>query len=147
MSGDGAGGGAEGRLLLVFDGGCGVCSQSVSWLARHDPAGRIEALPSQDPGVLDRLGLSRQDADESVWLLQPDGRRLRGAAAVNRVILELWPRFGRAVARLYAVPVLRRLEERAYAWFAAHRGQVSACRIGRCAARPGPSDDRRSERR
>lgn len=53
------------------------------------PAGRVSALPNQRPGVIDRLGLTRADVDRWVWLIEPSGRRWRGAAAAGRALREL----------------------------------------------------------
>jgi predicted DCC family thiol-disulfide oxidoreductase YuxK len=43
-------------------------------------------MPSQTPGLLDRLGLSRADADRWVWVVQPSGERRYGATAVATVL-------------------------------------------------------------
>lgn len=49
----------------------------------------MSALPNQAPGVLERLGLTRADADRWVWAIEPSGRRLHGAAAAARALREL----------------------------------------------------------
>jgi predicted DCC family thiol-disulfide oxidoreductase YuxK len=49
----------------------------------------VSALPSQQPGLLDRYGLSRDDADRFVWVVEPSGRRRHGAAAAARVLREM----------------------------------------------------------
>jgi predicted DCC family thiol-disulfide oxidoreductase YuxK len=53
------------------------------------PAGRVSALPNQRPGLIERYGLSRRDADRFVWAVEPTGRQYRGAAAIGRVLWEL----------------------------------------------------------
>lgn len=61
----------------------------------------MSALPNQRPGLIERYGLSRRDADRFVWAVEPDGRRHRGAAAVGLVLRELdgaWRLLGWAAA-------------------------------------------------
>lgn len=49
----------------------------------------MSALPNQQPGLIERFGLSRDDVDRWVWLIEPSGRRRRGAAAIARVLSEM----------------------------------------------------------
>jgi len=90
------------------------------WVRRRDRAGRVLAVANQTPGVLERYGVSRQGADRSAWTVDPDGRRLGGAAAVNRVLHELGGAW-RALAKLYRLAPLAALEEAFYRWFATRR--------------------------
>jgi len=65
------------------------------------PAGRVSALPNQRPGLIERYGLTRADADRCVWAVEASGRRFRGAAAAGRVLRELdggWRVLGWAAA-------------------------------------------------
>lgn len=106
-------------MIVVYDGECRICSALVRWLEKRLGA-RLEALPYQMPGVLERLGLERQEAETAVWTVAPDGRRAKGAEAINRLLHEaggLW----RWVARLYRLPGVGFLEEAGYGWFTRHR--------------------------
>ena len=118
------------RLLLIYDGWCGVCTRTVDWVRAHDPDGRVAALPSQTPGLAERAGLSREQVDRAAWAIDRAGRSYAGAAAINRTLAELhgW----RWLARLYALRGIRHAEDRGYRWFAAHRG-----RFARWGALPG----------
>jgi len=49
----------------------------------------VSAVPNQQPGLIERLGLSRDDVDRWVWLIEPSGRRYRGEAAVARVLHDM----------------------------------------------------------
>ncbi|WP_240625248.1 thiol-disulfide oxidoreductase DCC family protein [Kocuria tytonicola] len=55
------------RLHVVFDGRCGFCTRSVGWVRALDRHGRIELHPWQGPGVLERFGLTPEQANTSVW--------------------------------------------------------------------------------
>ena len=92
------------------------------WVRRRDRAGRVRAIANQKPGVLEQYGISRDEADRAAWTIDVAGRRLEGAAAINRVLAELgggWP----AIASLYRVPPVAALEEAFYRWFARRRSR------------------------
>jgi predicted DCC family thiol-disulfide oxidoreductase YuxK len=90
------------------------------WLRRRDRAGRVLAVANQQPGVLERYSITRPEADRAAWTVDPEGRRLEGAAALNRVLAELGGPWS-ALAALYRVPGIGVLEEALYAWFAPRR--------------------------
>lgn len=113
-----------GRLLLVYDGGCGFCRRSVRYLLERDLAGAIDAVPNRTPGIEARTGLTRDDFDRSVWTIDESGRAQSGARALNRALRALggpWQVFGAAAS----LPGVVHLEQAAYEWVAAHRSLVS----------------------
>lgn len=90
----------------------------------RDKAGRVLALPNQTPHLIEDYGLTRAEVDRDVWLIDAAGRNLAGAAAVNRV----WREVGgvwRAIAALYTIAPIGRLEDRVYRWAADHRDWLS----------------------
>lgn len=81
----------------------------------------MSALPSQEPGLLERCGLTRDDVERFVWAIEPSGRRLRGPAAVARVMREMdggW----RLLSRVATLPG----SGLGYALVARSRGRLSA---------------------
>ena len=90
------------------------------WVRRRDRAGRVLTIANQTPGALDRYGLTRAQADRAAWTVDPDGRRLGGAAAINRVIHELGGPW-RPLAAVYGFRPAAAAEEAFYRWFAARR--------------------------
>jgi predicted DCC family thiol-disulfide oxidoreductase YuxK len=88
---------------------------------RRDRSGRVLVVANQKPGVLQRYGITREEAERTAWLVSSEGR-LQGAAALNRVLRELgaaWP----WVASAYRLPPLGAAEEALYRWFAARRAR------------------------
>ncbi len=81
----------------------------------------MSALPSQEPGLIERLGLRREDVERYVWAIEPSGRRLRGAPAIGRVLRELggWWRLLGGAASLPGSGLV-------YALVARVRGRLSA---------------------
>jgi predicted DCC family thiol-disulfide oxidoreductase YuxK len=124
------------RLVLLFDGTCGPCTRAAQWVRRRDSAGRVLVLPNQAPGVLATYGLTRAEANRSVWAVEPRGRRLEGAAALNRMLVELGGGW-RVLSLPYRLLPLAVLEEAAYRWFAANRGRFAWLGVTPECDRPG----------
>ena len=81
----------------------------------------MSALPSQQTGLIERYGLTRDDVERYAWVIDPSGRRYRGAAAIGRVLRELgggWRLLGHA-AQLPGAGLV-------YALVARARGRLSA---------------------
>lgn len=92
------------------------------WVRRRDPAGRVLAVANQQPGALERYGITRPEADRAAWTVDAEGRRLEGAGALNRVLAEIggpWSLF----PGLYRLPGIGALEESLYRWFAPRRSK------------------------
>ena len=76
--------------------------------------------PNQELGLIERLGLTREEVDRAAWALEPGGRRFEGAAAINRGLAELGAGW-RALSSLYSIPPIRWVEDRYYARVARRR--------------------------
>jgi predicted DCC family thiol-disulfide oxidoreductase YuxK len=100
-------------LILVYDGECGFCTGLARWVERRDRRERVSVRPSQEPGLIERLGLTREDVGRASWAVEPGGRRFEGAAAINRVLKELGGGWA-VLASLYGVPPIRWLEDLYY---------------------------------
>ncbi len=122
--------------VLLFDGSCGICTRIAHWVRAHDPGRRILVLPNQIPGLIERHGLTRAAVDRSAWLIEPDGRRFEGAAALNRIARLIGGRWAWAAA-LYAAPPVRWAEERVYRWIADHRRRLARWGVTPECERPG----------
>ena len=85
----------------------------MRWVQRHDRAGRIDTRPSQEVGLGERLGLSRDEVGRAAWAVESGGRKFEGAAAINRVLRELGG-FWALLSILYRVPLFRWIEDAYY---------------------------------
>jgi predicted DCC family thiol-disulfide oxidoreductase YuxK len=111
---------AGGRVTLVYDGECEFCTRLAGWVERRDRRGRVSVRASQEPGLIDALGLTREEVGRAAWAVESGGRRFEGAAAINRVLRELgggWPLLG----SLYLVAPFKWVEDRYYARVARKR--------------------------
>ena len=83
---------------------------------------RVTAVPYQQPGVPDSAGLTVAQCAAAAWAVAPDGRRFRGAAAINA---SLAVALGIGLPLLvYALPGVGWLQDLAYAFVARHRGRL-----------------------
>lgn len=134
----------EARALLLFDGRCGLCTRSAQLIRRLDRGGRIQDAPSQHEASRERVGVTRAEADASLWLLRRDGMRLQGAAAVSAVadlLLGTDRLLGDGLLlRLHRLPGVNRLQDIAYAAVAANRHRLPGM-VPWCTSRPGDCDD------
>jgi predicted DCC family thiol-disulfide oxidoreductase YuxK len=138
-----------GRLLVVFDGQCGLCNRSVRWLLPRDRSDRMRFAPSTAPQVaelLARHGISSADpalAPASVLVFSHAGEpgerihvRSQAVLALLRELPAPWP-FIAAPLRLIPRPIL----DLVYRFIARVRyriwGRLDACPI------PTPDERRR----
>lgn len=107
---------------IIFDGSCNFCTWSVELVQRFDRHQRLHAVPFQGPGVLAAHGLTQAETEAAVWAMTPDGKRYRGAGAVN---LALAVALGtRLPMRLYTLPLIRQAQDVVYAAIARHRHRI-----------------------
>jgi predicted DCC family thiol-disulfide oxidoreductase YuxK len=109
-----------GRPILVYDGDCGLCSRLARWVENRDGGRLVSVRPNQEPGLIEALGLTREEVGRAAWVVEPGGRRFEGAAAVNRVLRELGGGWA-VVGSLYLFPPVGWLEDRYYARVARRR--------------------------
>ena len=127
------------RVLVVYDGDCGVCARFAAWLRARDRERRVRLLPSQTAGLLAACGLTEDEAAREASAFDRGGGRYAGAAAVNRALRELggvW----RALGRCYGLPGVRPCEDAAYRWFARNRGHFARLGVTPVCGRGGPTE-------
>jgi predicted DCC family thiol-disulfide oxidoreductase YuxK len=120
--------GVEG--VVLFDGYCVLCDNSVQFVLDRDRRGVFRFAPSQSPGArpfLDRCGLGA--APGTIVLVERDGWSVRSTAAI-RMARRLGLPWSLAVVGLVVPAAVRDL---AYAVIANNRlrwfGQRDTCRI------------------
>ncbi len=111
------------KPVLIYDGDCGICGRVADVVRRLDRRARLAVLPWQTPGLLEQTGLTPAQCAEAVWVVYPDGRQYRAAAAANRALRELGGLW-RVLSWLYIVPGIRQTEDIAYRWVARNRHRL-----------------------
>lgn len=89
---------------------------------RLDRNRRVTAAPYQKPGVPASAGLTVEQCEKAAWAVSPEGKRYRGAGAINA---SLAVATGVALPLLlYELPGIRQLQNLGYAFVAAIRGKL-----------------------
>ncbi len=113
---------------LIFDGDCGVCSNSVNWLHRQAD---FQSVPFQAVDY-SPFKLSPADVQQQVWLIE--GEKKSGGVAAFARVFQRSPKFPiRVAGYLLALPVLRHIAQLVYQVVAKYRhrlpGGTAACRL------------------
>jgi predicted DCC family thiol-disulfide oxidoreductase YuxK len=130
-----------GRLLVIFDGECGLCNRAVCWFLRHDQFDRLRFVASNSPKVaalLTHFGFDRATAVGSSGTIlvaqaldTPAERMFARSDAVVAILRQLplpWPGLG-AILRIAPRP-LRDLGYRLVArWRYRIWGRLESCPI------------------
>lgn len=112
------------RTTVLYDGACGVCRRSVELLRRWDGENRLELVPFQAEGVMDRFpDISEAELRSAVQVIAPDGRRWSGADAVERALGQTAR--GRPFTWLFRLPLARPASRLLYRWFARNRSRFA----------------------
>jgi len=115
------------RVVVIYDGACGLCQGSVAWLSRRAVRGEFEFLPCQATERRARFPwMDERTCLEAIQLLLPDGRVLAGAGAIPEILKRL--RGWRWLAACFRLPGAGPLAPRLYAWVARHRYRISCMR-------------------
>lgn len=114
----------SGAIELVYDGDCGLCRASISWLHRRDGDERINAYPS--------ASCSWDDIDPSLFLTTVVARGDKGvviastaAATALSVLPGGWGSLGRLALRANTVALVQRVSDGCYYLVARHRIAIS----------------------
>jgi predicted DCC family thiol-disulfide oxidoreductase YuxK len=113
--------------LVIYDGNCNLCVSLVQRLEQLDRGQRFQYLPMQDPTGLDRYGITPQECELGMILLnlaQPAVRWQGSAAAeeISRLLSVGGLPIGNLLISAYrALPGLKQLGDRAYEQVRDHR--------------------------
>ena len=117
------------EIRVLYDGDCPLCAREIAMLERRNTRGALRtqdiAAPDFDPSV---YGLDRERVMARIHGVLPDGRVVEGMEVFRRAYAAV------GLGWLLAPsgwPVLGRLFDAAYAWFARNRlrltGRGHAC--------------------
>ena len=127
---------ARDRAVLLYDGQCGFCLESIARLRVLDLFGWLDPLDFHTQPDLARLhpALTPERCRSEMILLEPDGRISGGYHAFARLTMRLPLLWG--LAPLAHLPGAAWVGTRAYRWIAAHRDLLHrnpACATNQCA--------------
>jgi predicted DCC family thiol-disulfide oxidoreductase YuxK len=103
------------NYTVIYDGHCNLCSNLVQILEKLDRGERFQYVPMQDQAGLDQFGVTAQDCELGMILIDntsPD-RRWQGSDAAEE-IGRLLPLGGIFVAAYRSLPGIKWLGDRIY---------------------------------
>lgn len=115
---------------LIYDAECSLCRASALWIMRRAlSSGTLEILPCASRHRRTRFPQITEEAClTAMQLVLADGRVLAGADAVPELLRRI--RGWGWVAAVFALPGVRPIARRVYAWVARNRMRIS-CAAGR----------------
>ncbi len=128
---------AETRGWILYDGRCPICRKGVRRLGRIATTRGYRITPMQRRWVQERLARRTQPVPDEMLLLLPHDRLLAGVDAYLHLAARIW--WATPVVAIAAVPGAKFVFRTLYAWFAAHRFELSrvcgansctTCRVG-----------------
>ena len=121
----------DGRLLVLFDGHCGLCNGAVRWLLKRDRRDRLRFAP------LDQFAEIAAQAGETMVVVSADGAVLTRSDALLAAMKELKQPWRPVAGVMRVVP--RGLRDSFYRCVARNRFRFRK----RLAACPVPTDEER----
>ena len=122
---------ADPRGWILYDGRCPLFRKGVRRLGRIATQRGYRFTPLQRRWVKNRLALRTQPVPDEMLLLLPDDRLLAGVDAYLHLAARIW--WAAPVVALAAIPGVKLVFRQLYAWFAAHRFELSrVCGADRC---------------
>jgi len=112
------------RYQIIYDGNCNLCSSWVQVLAQFDQGQRFTYRPMQDEAALAQWGISSQDCELGMILIDTEHpqQRWQGSEAAEE-ISRLLPG-GEALIGVYrGIPGIKALGDRLYEQIRDHRYQ------------------------
>jgi predicted DCC family thiol-disulfide oxidoreductase YuxK len=107
------------ELSLLYDGDCPLCSREVEMLRRRDERGAIAMIDISAPGFDASLyGLDQQTVMARIHGVLPDGTVIEGMEVFRRAYAAVGLGWLLAPSRW---PVVGKLFDAAYTWFARNR--------------------------
>jgi predicted DCC family thiol-disulfide oxidoreductase YuxK len=120
--------------VLVYDGDCGFCTSSATWVRRRLPLGTEVAVEPWQSLDLTALRLSAADVAEAAWWVDAAGARHRGHHAIAAALRAIGGRWA-VLGRLLTLPLVSPLAALAYRLIARYRyrlpGSTAACKVPR----------------
>ncbi|HEY6010826.1 MAG TPA: DUF393 domain-containing protein [Nitrospirota bacterium] len=112
------------KAVLIYDGGCPICNNTVYWIKEHQQKDAFEMLPCQSPERKKRYPfLEEATCMRAMQLVLPDGTILDGEKALPEIVRRL-KRY-HAAAALFSVPGSNVVARVFYRWFAERRYRIA----------------------
>jgi predicted DCC family thiol-disulfide oxidoreductase YuxK len=114
----------SGKAVLIYDGNCPICSNTVAWIKEHEQRDVFEMLPCQSEDRNKRYPrMEESTCMQAMQLVLPGGNVLAAEKALPEIFKRL-KRY-RAAAGLFKLPGSNILARAFYRWFAGRRYRIA----------------------
>jgi predicted DCC family thiol-disulfide oxidoreductase YuxK len=113
---------ATAKPIVFFDGECGLCDRTVSFILAHDSRRNLQLAPLQGETAAQRIPADDRRQLNSIVLLDPQGRSWRHSAAIVRLLWALGGAWSAAGWLLWLIPAP--LRNAGYRFVARHRHRL-----------------------
>ncbi len=114
----------SGNAVLIYDGNCPICSNTVAWIKEHERKDAFEMLPCRSEDRKKRYPFMEEaTCMQAMQLVLPEGTVLAGEKALPEIIKRL-KRY-RAAAGLFKLPGSNIIARVFYRWFAKRRYHIA----------------------
>ena len=108
------------KAVLIYDGSCPICSNTVAWIKEHEQKDAFEMLPCQSEDRKRRYpAMEETTCMHAMQLVLPNGVVLSGEKALPEIFTRL--RRYRAAAGLFKLPGSNTIARAFYRWVADRR--------------------------
>ncbi len=110
--------------VLIYDGSCPICRNTVAWIKEHEQKDAFEMLPCQSEDRKKRYPFMEEAVCmQAMQLVLPGGIVLAGEKALPEIFKRL-KRY-RAAAGLFQLPGSNMIARGFYRWFAKRRYHIA----------------------
>ncbi len=112
------------KAVLIYDGDCPVCAETVRWIRDNERKDSFEMLPCQSGEVSKRFpSVEPAACMQAMQLILPDGKILSGEKALPEILKRL-KRYSPAAA-FFSLPGSEAISRSFYRWFADNRYHIA----------------------
>ena len=113
-----------GKVVLIYDGNCPICSGTVAWIRDHEQKDAFETLSCQSTEMSERFpSIEKAVCMQAMQLVLPGGTVLAGEKALPEIFKRL--RRYRLAAPLFKLPGMETISRAFYRWFADRRYHIA----------------------
>ena len=112
------------KYHVIYDGNCNLCVSLVQQMEKLDQGKQFDYIPMQDQVTLNRFGITKQDCELGMILIDAENTNLRwqGSDAAEEIARKI--PFAEGLIALYRqIPGLKPIGDRAYAGIRDNRYQ------------------------
>lgn len=110
------------RVIVIFDGECGVCTRTIRFLRAHDTRGVLEFRPCQTIPDAGWNEITPADCARAVWAVADNGRIAYGSDAAFLILAAIWSNWW--PWRLGTLPGVRQVAQAVYSVIARNRRRL-----------------------